>query len=156
MHSRMMSCGGARHREEGCCDPRGFAIRFHRRHYADPGFEGWGGGAFGVRRPLRFLAWKLELRDDQVQQLAAILDELKTERAQAEVDQRRSLGMLADVIGAESFDPARAGDAARLRNESVQRLQEAVVRALGRLHALLEAEQRQRLAYLIRTGAVML
>jgi Spy/CpxP family protein refolding chaperone len=118
--------------------------------------EGWGGGALGVRRPLRFLAWKLELRDDQVQQLAAILDELKTERAQAEVDQRRSLGVLADVIGTEVFDATRAAEASRLRNESTHRLQDAVIKALGRMHALLEPEQRQRLAYLIRTGAVML
>ena len=35
-------------------------------------------------------------------------------------------------------------------------LQQAVVRALGRIHALLEAEQRGRLAYLIRTGTLML
>jgi len=153
----MMSCGGPRHREESCgCGTRGYAFPLHRRHYVDPGLEGWGGGALGVRRPLRFLAWKLELRDDQVQQLAAVLDELKTERAQAEVDQRRSLGILADVIGAEAFDAARGAEAAGLRNQSTQRLQEAVIKALGRMHALLEPEQRQRLAYLIRTGAVML
>src|SRR5262245_8462388 len=52
-----------------------------------PGDEGFGpGGGFGVRRPLRFLAHKLELDEQQVVQLARILDELKTERAQAAVD----------------------------------------------------------------------
>src|SRR4051812_5213406 len=48
-----------------------------------------GGGSFGVRRPLRFMAHKLELDEKQVGELAAILDELKTERAQAAVDHRR-------------------------------------------------------------------
>ena len=59
-----------------------------------PGFgdEGFGpGGGFGVRRPLRFLAHKLDLDNDQVVQLARILDELKIERAQAAVDDRRAL-----------------------------------------------------------------
>jgi len=49
-----------------------------------------GGGSFGVRRPLRFLAYKLELDEAQVTELAAILADLKTERAQARVDERRS------------------------------------------------------------------
>src|SRR5205814_3650978 len=50
----------------------------------------FGGGPFGVRRPLRFLAHKLELDDRQVGELARILSDLKTERAQAAVDHRRS------------------------------------------------------------------
>jgi hypothetical protein len=37
---------------------------------------------------VRFLAYKLELDERQVGELARILDELKTERAQAEVDRR--------------------------------------------------------------------
>src|SRR5258705_13714931 len=37
---------------------------------AGDGGEGWGGGAFGVRRPLRFLAYKLELDERQVGELA--------------------------------------------------------------------------------------
>src|SRR5580700_7817290 len=46
------------------------------------GGDDLGGGSFGVRRPLRFLAYKLELDQDQITELAAILAELKTERAQ--------------------------------------------------------------------------
>src|SRR5664279_5847640 len=41
--------------------------------------DDFGSGAFGVRRPLRFLAYKLELDERQVGELARILDELKTE-----------------------------------------------------------------------------
>ncbi|MEW6272923.1 MAG: Spy/CpxP family protein refolding chaperone [Thermodesulfobacteriota bacterium] len=114
------------------------------------------GAAFGVRRPLRYLAYKLRLDDDQVSELARILDELKTERAQAEVDRRRSLGAFADALGEPSFARERAFEGANLRVQSATRLRDAVVAALGKLHALLDEEQRARLAYLIRTGALQL
>ena len=118
--------------------------------------EGFGGGAFGVRRPLRFLAYKLELDERQVGELARVLDELKTERAQAEVDRRRSLSGFADAVAGETFDAARAKEAAALRVGTAERLRDAVLAALGRLHALLDNEQRERLAYLIRTGVLTL
>jgi len=121
------------------------------------GFEDdLGGGAFGVRRPLRFLAWKLDLDESQVAELAKILDELKTERAQAAVDQRRTLGAFADAIAGEAFADARAAEGGALRLASAQRLKEAVVKALGKLHAALKPEQRQKLATLIRTGAIVI
>jgi Spy/CpxP family protein refolding chaperone len=128
-----------------------------------PGFGGGGGGdgdgfgsAFGVRRPLRFLAYKLELDERQVAELARILDELKTERAQAEVDRRRTLTAFADAVGAEAFDQARAKERADLRVASAERLRDAVTKALARIHALLDNDQRERLAYLIRTGTLAL
>jgi len=120
------------------------------------GDDGEFGGAFGVRRPLRYLAYKLHLDDAQVAELARILDELKTERAQGEVDRRRSLGAFADALGGGSFDRDRAFEGASLRVQSATRLRDAVVAALGKLHALLDEEQRARLAYLIRTGALQI
>jgi Spy/CpxP family protein refolding chaperone len=116
--------------------------------------DDFGGGAFGVRRPLRFLAWKLELEEAQVAELAKILDDLKTERAQAAVDNRRSTSAFADALGKDAFDSAKASEAANLRVKSAERLRDAVVSALGRIHAVLDGEQRERLAYLIRTGAI--
>jgi len=114
------------------------------------------GGSFGVKRPLRFLAYKLGLDESQVTQLAQILDELKTERAQAAVDDRRTLSAFADAVQGESFEAARAGEGAALRKQSGERVGDAVVKALGSIHALLNAEQRGRLAYLIRTGTLLL
>ncbi len=135
---------------------------------AHAGEEGWqagswrhgggddfgGGGAFGVRRPLRFLAYKLNLKEEQVAQLAKILDELKTERAQAAVDDRRTVAAFADAIGLEKFDEARAKEGGDLRVKSAERLRDAVVKALGKIHALLDSGQRAELAYLIRTGVL--
>src|SRR6266852_4606704 len=77
---------------------------------AEEGYEGSFGGGFGVRRPLRFLAHKLALNDRQVGELARILDELKTERAQAEVDRRRTLSAFADAVAGDTFDSAKAGE----------------------------------------------
>ena len=113
-----------------------------------------GGGAFGVRRPLRFLAYKLNLNEEQVAQLAKILDELKTERAQAAVDDRRTVAAFADGLGLEKFDEARAKEGGDLRVKSAEKLRDAVIKALGKIHAVLDSGQRAQLAYLIRTGVL--
>ena len=113
-----------------------------------------GAGAFGVRRPLRFLAYKLDLDEQQVAELARILSDLKTERAQAEVDGRRAMAAFADAIASASFDAQRANEAGTMRVATAEHLRDAVVKALNRIHALLEPEQRERLAYLIRTGTL--
>src|SRR5262245_47277475 len=114
----------------------------------------FGGGGFGVRRPLRFLAHNLGLDDRQVAELARILDELKTERAQAEVDHRRTLSAFADALAGEAFDATRAGEAGELRVRTAGRLRDAVLKALQQIHAVLRPEQRVQLAYLIRTGTL--
>ena len=161
-----------------CCTSRrghapfAFAFGFHdasgpgrrdwREHFMRGG-RGHGGpggppdedaGGFGVRRPLRFLAYKLELDERQVAELARILDELKTERAQAAVDDRRSLSEMADAVGGEAFDPAKVTAAGDRRVASAQHLRDAVGRALSQIHAMLNPDQRGRLAYLIRTGVL--
>lgn len=171
MHPGMMywwkrrhECGGGEDMHAGCGPGGpGFGGPFghHPFGHGFPGFGGWqasdhDGGGFGVRRPLRFLAFKLALREEQVDELARVLNDLKTERAQAEVDSRRTLSAFADAVAAESFDATKAAEGAQLRVQSAERLREAVSKALGRIHAILDPEQRQRFAYLIRTGTVTL
>lgn len=141
------------------CGPHGGPFGWHGAHAAPYGGGGgggddFGGGSFGVRRPLRFLAHKLDLDEAQVTELAAILSELKTERAQASVDLRRTTSALADAVAADAFDEAKVKAAADERVKSDDRVQAAVGRALGRIHALLRPEQRAKLAYLLRTGAL--
>jgi Spy/CpxP family protein refolding chaperone len=121
-----------------------------------PAEEFEGGGGFGVRRPLRFLAHKLDLDDRQIAALARILDELKTERAQAAVDHRRTVAAFADALTADAFDAAKAGEGGDLRLQSADRLRGAVLKSLQQIHAILNPEQRGRLAYLIRTGALVI
>lgn len=132
---------------------RGRHRGFGRGHGAGPGpGDDEGFASFGVRRPLRYLAFKLELDEQQVAAIARILDELKTERAQAAVDDRRTLADFADAIGGETFDAARAAAGADRRVATAARLKDAVSRALTQIHAVLKPDQRTRLAYLIRTG----
>lgn len=118
------------------------------------GHHGDGGGGFGVRRPLRFLAYRLELDERQTAELARILDDLRTEHAQAAVDERRAISAIADALAGDALDEAKLAEAGDARVASAQRLRGAVVTALGKLHALLDAEQRKQLAFLVRTGAV--
>jgi Spy/CpxP family protein refolding chaperone len=154
MHPRMMAMWRrAGRRACGCepfeCAPSPGPWREHR-HYGEEG------AGFGVRRPLRFLAYRLELDEPQVTELAAIIADLRTERAQAAVDDRRALTALADAVAGDAFDAAKAGEAAGLRTRGAERVQEAVVRALTLMHALLTPEQRTRLAYLLRTGTLQM
>ena len=131
-----------------------YAERVWEQRYETSGR--FGDGAFGVRRPLRYLAYKLDLGEKQVAELAKILTDLKTERAQADVDGRRTLAALADAVAGEQFDEMKAAEGGQVRVGSAERLRDAVVKALGRIHAILDAEQRERLAYLIRTGTLTL
>jgi Spy/CpxP family protein refolding chaperone len=129
-----------------------------RRHHEEEAFAGHDHdgdfGHFGVRRPLRFLAHKLDLDEAQVTELARILNDLKTERAQAAVDHRRSTSAIADAVAGESLDDAKLGAAVTERVKTAERLRDAVVRAIGRIHASLKPDQRERFAYLIRTGVL--
>jgi Spy/CpxP family protein refolding chaperone len=110
---------------------------------------------FGVRRPLRVLAYKLDLDEKQIAELARLLDEVKTERAQAEVDDRRTLSEFADALAGDVFDAAKAGSAGDRRVASSTKLRDVVLRFLQQIHAILNPDQRARLAYLIRTGALV-
>jgi Spy/CpxP family protein refolding chaperone len=146
-------CGAAMHGHGDTSEREGFFAGGRGEGDGDGDF---GGGGFGVRRPLRFLAHKLDLDDRQVGELAAILSDLKTERAQAAVDHRRSTAAFADSMAVEAFDDAKVSQIASERVRTAERLRDAVVRALGRIHALLTADQRGKLAYLIRTGVLSL
>jgi Spy/CpxP family protein refolding chaperone len=128
------------------------AQRFAHRRFEEE--EPFGGAGLGVRRPLRFLAWKLDLGDEQTARLARVLERLKLERAQASLDLRRAAADLADALESAEFARAKVDAASELRNTAARRVQEAVARALEELHALLEPDQRARLAELLRTGAI--
>ena len=158
MHWWKRACEEAARREDmgAGCGPGMYAHGWQRHHRGRERYTEFGAGGFGVRRPLRFLAFKLDLDETQVEKLARILDELKTERAQAEVDDRRALSAFAAAIDGESFNATVAGEGGTHRVASAERLRTAVIAALERIHALLDTEQRSRLAYLIRTGTLTL
>ncbi len=164
-HARRGGGCGPAEAHDGACGPGGLGA--HGPHRGGGGHgpfearfggpeDAFFGGPFGVRRPLRFLANKLELSEAQMADLARIIDELKTERAQGDVDHRRTVAAFADAIEGASFGEARAREGGDLRVKSAERLREAVIAALSKIHAILDEEQRKRFAYLIRTGVVTL
>jgi Spy/CpxP family protein refolding chaperone len=109
---------------------------------------------FGVRRPLRVMAHELELDEDQIEKLARAIDELKTVRAQAAVDERRSVGSIADALLGGELDKGKLSEALELRVKSAQQLRDAVLATLSDTHAMLRPEQRKKLAYLLRSGQI--
>jgi Spy/CpxP family protein refolding chaperone len=150
-HARRASCGGNGGWAD--CGPENRPWEGHFEGH-EGGFSG--GGGLGVRRPLRFLVHKLGLDERQVAELARILNELKTERAQAEVDFHRTVASFADALAGDTFDAAKAAEGGDLRVQSAERLRAAVLKALQQLHAVVSPEQRVRLAYLIRTGTLVI
>jgi Spy/CpxP family protein refolding chaperone len=116
--------------------------------------EPFGAGSIGVRRPLRWLAYRLDLSREQVSRAAKILESLKIERAQASVDLRRAASDLADAVETGEFGRSRVEAASQTRLAAAQRVQQAVTRALEALHELLDPEQREKLAALIRAREI--
>ena len=123
-----------------------------RRHAHSQRRSTYHASDFGVRRPLRYMAHKLDLDDEQIDTLAAILNALKTERAQARLDERRSVAGVADAIESEDFNKDAAAEALGARVEAAERLKQEVLATLEQTHEMLDPEQRKRLAYLLRSG----
>jgi Spy/CpxP family protein refolding chaperone len=68
------------------------------------------------------------------------------------VDDRRARAEFADAVAGEAFDANKAGAAGERRVQSAAKLREALITALRAIHALLRPEQRERFAYMLRTG----
>ena len=77
----------------------------------------------------------------------------KNKAVRSELRTRTKTAISAVESTAEDAE-AKVKAAAGQRVKSDEVVQAAVVRALGRIHALLEPEQRSKLAYLLRTGAL--
>ena len=71
-----------------------------------------------------------------------------------EADDRRARAEFADAIQGAAFDAGKAGAAGERRVQSAARLRDALTRALAAIHAVLGPEQRERFAYLVRTGVL--
>ena len=112
------------------------------------------GGGFGTRRPLRYLASRLDFTAEQLTAAARLLEALKIERAQAAVDLRRAQADLAEALEGAEFGRESAQSARDRRLAAAERVQSAVAHTLEQLHTLLDDEQREELATLIRGGRV--
>jgi len=114
------------------------------------------GPTFGVRRPLRHLAWKLNLTEAQVRDVVDVLDRLKTAYNQARLDQDRSTSEIAAVFAASAFDADKVGSALSMRTRATDALNQELLTATRRIFDLLNEDQRRDFAYLLRSGAFVL
>ncbi len=111
---------------------------------------------FGVRRPLRYLSYQLDLDEAQARKVASILNRLKTEQEQAALDHKRTVAAVADLIaGAEPLEQELT-IALAPRKQSEDRMQQEVRSAIQALHAVLDQDQRERLADLMLAGSFTL
>lgn len=111
---------------------------------------------FGVRRPLRYLSYQLDLDDAQVRHIAAVLDRLKTEREQAALDESRTVTDIAGLVTQADLSVDKLKEALAPRVASAERLQQAVAKAVQEIVAELDAEQREDFAYLLNSKALNL
>jgi hypothetical protein len=128
----------------------------HREHR---GRRGHRSGNFGVRRPLRYLSYQLDLDESQRRQVAAALDSVKIEREQMALDEKKMVSELADLVhdgGPEDAENKLSTDALKetlaARVRSNEQLQKRIAKALKQIVEVLDPDQRQEFAYLIRTG----
>ncbi len=125
----------------------------HRHH----SMYTWSSGpTFGMRRPLRHLAWKLNLTEAQLREIVEVLDALKTAYSQARLDQDRSTSEIAAVFSTPEFNAERVSTALATRTQASDVLNQELLRAVRRIFEVLNADQRQEFAYLLRSGAFVL
>lgn len=125
-------------------DPPFYQSRHHR------------GANFGVRRPLRYLSHRLDLDEGQRRRIAAVLDRLKTDREQARLDEKKTVSDLAALVTQPdvSMDDLRKVLAPRV--ESTETLQVSIAKAVQEIVDILDSDQREEFAYLLRSGVVQL
>ncbi len=126
----------------------------HRGHR---GRRGHGSGNFGVRRPLRYLSYQLDLDESQRRQVAAALDSVKIEREQMALDEKKMVSELADLVyDADDAEHKLSTDTLKetlsTRVRASEQLQKRIAKALKQIVEVLDPDQRQEFAYLIRTG----
>ncbi|MGE0623592.1 MAG: periplasmic heavy metal sensor [Pseudomonadales bacterium] len=113
-------------------------------------------GSFGVRRPLRYLSYQLDLDESQRRRIAVALDAVKTEREQAALDEKKMAADLADLVAKPEFTDEALNGVLSARVTSTDRVQKQVARAIRDIAAALDPDQREEFAYLLRTGAIQI
>ena len=123
-----------------------YATREHRH-------GGRRSGSFGARRPLRFLGYQLDLDEKQRRKIGAVLNDIKVDREQAALDEKKMISELADQIGRSERGPDAFKQTLSTRVRSTEHLQGRIADALEKIIETLDDDQREEFAYLLRTGS---
>ena len=146
----------ARSGRHGGCS-RGGGRDFRGRHGGWRGEEGrqgrgWGGPRMSMEgRAKRMLIRRLGLREEQEVTLDASIADAKKAFERYADDMKASRSGLASAVRGDSVDHIRLGVLFESHDESTATLRADMVRAIERLHAALDADQRIRLSDLLST-----
>jgi hypothetical protein len=110
-------------------------------------------GSFGVRRPLRYLSYQLDLDESQRRKIAVALDSVKVEREQNALDEKKTIGDLADLVSNPEVSTDSLTQALPPRVRGTEQLQRCIAAALKDIVGVLDPDQRDEFVYLLRSGA---
>ncbi len=114
------------------------------------------GASFGVRRPLRYLAHRLDLDESQTRRMAAVLNQLKTEREQAAVDEKRSIAAIAELMAEGTPTLEEVHEALESRANATHKLNEETAKAVVAISDFLDEDQKDEFINLLLTGTISL
>lgn len=116
-------------------------------------FGRWGGfGGPGRSFWLRALFARLDTTPGQEREIRSALEEVQRVGAEATSGIKASREHVARAIVGDSLDEGALGEAFAKVDDASARLRDAVTRALARVHAALDPEQRKRLAEILERG----
>ena len=110
--------------------------------------------SFGVRRPLRYLSYQLDLDEQQRRHIAAALDRLKIEREQGKLDRKKTVSVLAELVTRDDVSVDELRRALAPRVESTENLQIVIATAVQEIARVLDPDQREEFAHLLRSGVL--
>lgn len=131
-------------------DDHGFGHGHGHHRHGSHGWRGRRGGGFVVRGILT----RLGATPAQEKEIRDALAELWSALGAAKEDLEASRSNLAHAIASDTFDEIAMGEANVSFDKSTAKAKEAIEAALRRVHAVLDATQRERLAELIEEGAL--
>lgn len=115
---------------------------------------GWGGGGgWSVERTVgRVLKEKLRLRRDQEEVVASALDDLKRTGKDLREAVKDSRGEFAEALRGEAVDQAKLDALWEVHEETLKTARNDALNAIKKAHAVLDADQRSKLADLLSSG----
>lgn len=131
----------------GSCGPRGFGRWGGWRG----GFGGHRGGIYGSFW-LRALFARLDTTPGQEREIRGAIEELRERARDAKSSMKESREGLGRAIAGETFDESAFESVSARFDATSEKMKDAFSSALKRIHAILDATQRERLADLVSKG----
>lgn len=138
------------------CADQDYASDRHTRHKPFMTSRSARSGGFGVRRPLRYLSYHLDLDDVQRRKVAASFETIKLAREQARIDRKKADVKLADELERVDVSVSDIASVLATRSQASADGQAALAKALHEIVAALDDEQREEFAHLLRSGVIRL